>query len=164
MLLKRGVTEDVYGAALQRLSDTAKAALPELQCPRVERAHSSVARLYADAHESHGLTFRLWYALLAGRWLVKLFKGMSAEPTSLSRRSLVTEHGMTYGPRGLGSRSANSTRGSNALPGGTGEPCTGGSGTGSRMTRHCEVRGMRSAEAGLVIVLAMLGAGYWRAD
>ena len=29
MLLKRGVAEDVYGAALQRLRDKAKAALPE---------------------------------------------------------------------------------------------------------------------------------------
>ena len=29
MLVKRGVTEDVYGAALQRLRDRAKAALPE---------------------------------------------------------------------------------------------------------------------------------------
>ena len=58
MLLKRGMTEDVYGMALQRLSDTAKAALPEPQCPGVECAHSSVARLYADAPESHRLTFR----------------------------------------------------------------------------------------------------------
>jgi hypothetical protein len=29
MLLKRGVTEDVYGAARQRLRERAKAALPE---------------------------------------------------------------------------------------------------------------------------------------
>jgi hypothetical protein len=83
MLPKRGGAEDVYASALQRLSDRAKAGLPELQCPGVERAHSSVARLYADATESHKLTFRLWYALLAGRWLMKPFKGMSAEPTSL---------------------------------------------------------------------------------
>ena len=83
LLLKRGVTEDVDGAALQRLRDRAKAGLPEPQGPGVERAHSSVARLYADAIESHKLTFRLRYALLDGRWLVKLFKGMSTEPTSL---------------------------------------------------------------------------------
>jgi hypothetical protein len=36
MLLKQGVTEDVYVPALQRLSDRAKAELPELQCPGVE--------------------------------------------------------------------------------------------------------------------------------
>jgi len=36
MLLKRGAAEDVYAAALQRLSDRAKAALPEPQCPGVE--------------------------------------------------------------------------------------------------------------------------------
>jgi len=36
MLLKRGVAEDVYAAALPRLSDRAKAGLPEPQCPGVE--------------------------------------------------------------------------------------------------------------------------------
>jgi hypothetical protein len=84
MLRKRGMTEDVYGMALQRLSDMAKAALPEPQCPGVEPSHSSVARLYADAIDSHRSSWRLWYALVDGRWLMKLFKGMSAEPTSLS--------------------------------------------------------------------------------
>ena len=84
MLLKRGITEDVYGMALQRLSDRAKAALPEPQCPGVEPSHSSVARLYADALDSHRSSCRLWYALVDGRWLMKLFKDMSAEPTSLS--------------------------------------------------------------------------------
>src|SRR4051812_15099718 len=59
---------------------------------------------------------------------------------------------MAYGARALGSRSANSTRGGNGPPGRTGEPCTGGSGTGGRMTRSCEVRVMRIAEAGQVIV------------
>jgi hypothetical protein len=67
MLLKQGITEDVDGMALQRLSDTAKAALPEPQCPGVEPSHSSVARLYADAIDSHRLSWRLWYALVEGR-------------------------------------------------------------------------------------------------
>ena len=84
MLLKRGVTEDVYGAALQRLSDRAKAGLPEPQCPGVEWSHLSVARLYSDALDNHRLSWRLGYALVEGRWLMKLFKDMSAEPTSLS--------------------------------------------------------------------------------
>src|SRR5712691_12640667 len=79
-------------------------------------------------------------------------KGMNGEPTSFSRRSSVTEHGMAYRARARGSRSANSTRGGHDPPGRTGEPCTGGSGTGGRMTRSCEVRVMRSAEAGQVIV------------
>ena len=83
MLLKRGVAEDVYAAALQRLSDRAKAGLPEPQCPGVEFAHPSVARLHADARESRRFNFCRRYALLVGRWLMKPFKGMSAEPTSL---------------------------------------------------------------------------------
>ena len=36
MSVKRGTTEDVYVAALQRLSDMAKATLPEPQCPAAE--------------------------------------------------------------------------------------------------------------------------------
>ena len=84
MLIKRGVTEDVYGAALQRLSDRAKAGLPELQCPGAEPSRSSVARLYADALDSHRSGFRRWYALVGSRWRMTPFKGMSAEPTSLS--------------------------------------------------------------------------------
>jgi hypothetical protein len=53
MLLKQGVPEDVYVAALQRLRARAKAAVPEPQCPGAEEARSSVARLYTDAIESH---------------------------------------------------------------------------------------------------------------
>ena len=96
--------EDVYATALQRLSDRAKAGLPEPQCPGMERAHPSVARLYADARDSHRLTFRRGYALITDRWLMKPFKGMSAEPTSFytfrsdgtwddlqSARTMVTE-------------------------------------------------------------------------
>src|SRR5712691_6353826 len=78
-------------------------------------------------------------------------------------RSSVTEHGMAYRTRVPWSRSANSTRGSHAPPGRTGEPCTGGSGTGGRMPRSCEVREMRNAEAGLIIVRAVLEKGHWRA-
>jgi hypothetical protein len=67
LFVKRGVSEDVYGAALQRLCDMAKARLPESQCPAVKSHHSSATRLRADASESHGLSFRSWNALLAGR-------------------------------------------------------------------------------------------------
>jgi hypothetical protein len=78
-------------------------------------------------------------------------------------RSSVTEHGMAYRTRVRGSRSAKSTRGSDAPPGRTGEPCTGGSGTGGGMPRSCEVREMRNAEAGLVMVRARLERGHWKA-
>src|SRR5262245_10417792 len=114
-------------------------------------SHPSVARLYADARDSYRLSFRQWYALVAGRWPVKPLKGMSAEPTSLSRRSLVTEHGMAYGARALRSRSANSSRGSDASPGSAGKPRTGRSGAGGRMSGICEGRVMRNAVAGPAI-------------
>jgi hypothetical protein len=67
MLRKQGVTEDVYGTALQRLSDRAKAGLPEPQCPGVERVHPSVARLYTDVSDSFQSQFRWTYALIGGR-------------------------------------------------------------------------------------------------
>ena len=78
-------------------------------------------------------------------------------------RFAVTEHGMACRTRVPRSRSANSTRGSDAPPGRTGEPCTGGSGTGGQMPRTCEVREMRNAEAGLVIGRAVLESDHWRA-
>jgi hypothetical protein len=157
MLLKRGVTEDVYGAALQRLSDKAKAGLPEPQCPGMECSHPSVARLHADARESLRITSRRGYALLTGRWLMKPFKGMSAEPTSLSRRSLVTEHGMAYSPRGPGSRSRGSSRGGHDPPGRTREACTGRSATGGRRGTCHAVREMRRATMALPL------SDHWRA-
>ena len=66
-------------------------------------------------------------------------------------RFAVTEHGMVSrtSPR---SPSGNSTRGSHAPPGRTGEPCTGGSGTGGRRARSCEVREMRIAVAARTLV------------
>jgi len=164
MVGKRGPVEDGYTGALQRLNDRAKAGLPDPQCPVVE-AHTRWEPICTpNALGSHGIAFRLWYALPQGRCPARACKGMSGAPTSFSRRSSVAEHGMAYGARALGSRSAKSTRGSHAPPGGTGEPCTGGSGTGGWMTGSCEVRVMRIAEAGQVIVRAMLGKGHWRAD
>jgi hypothetical protein len=49
-------------------------------------------------------------------------------------RSSVTEHGMAYGPRGLRSRSANSSRGRDAPPGSAGKPRAGRSGAGGGMS------------------------------
>jgi hypothetical protein len=58
MLVKRGVTEDVYGAALQRLSDRAKAALPE-PC-----ATSPIARFSSQRREVRKND--LWVTQLTG--------------------------------------------------------------------------------------------------
>src|SRR4029434_240486 len=77
-------------------------------------------------------------------------------------RFAVTEHGMACRTRVPRSRSANSTRGSDAPPGRTGEPCTGGSGTGGCMPSACEVREMRNAGTGLIMVRAMLARGPWK--
>jgi len=145
MLLKRGVTEDVYATALQRLHDRVRAELPKSQSPGVECSHPSVARLYADARESHRLTFRRGYALLTGRCPMRVFKGMNGGPTSRLTRFTVTEHGMAYGARALGPRSRGSSRGSHAPPGGTREACTGRSTTGGRSAGGHEVREMRNA-------------------
>jgi len=67
-------------------------------------------------------------------------------------RSAVTEHGMAYGPRGLGSRSAKSSRGRDAPPGSAGKPRAGRSGAGGGMSEVCEGRERRSAEAVLTII------------
>ena len=67
-------------------------------------------------------------------------------------RSSVTEHGMAYGPRGLRSRSSNSSRGRHDPPGRMGEPSAGRSGAGGRIIGCCEVREMRNAETASIIV------------
>jgi hypothetical protein len=67
MSVKRRTAEDVYAGALQRLSDMAKAILPEPQCPVAEVSRSSVARLYTDAIRSHEFVFCSWYTLTDGR-------------------------------------------------------------------------------------------------
>ena len=58
MLRKQGVTEDVYGAALQRLRDRAKAALPEA-C-----ATSPLARFSSQRREVRKKD--LWVTQLTG--------------------------------------------------------------------------------------------------
>ncbi len=151
LLLKQGGAEDVYAAALQRLRDRVRAGLPQSQSPGVEYAHSSVARLDADARESQRFDFCRWYALLTGRCPMRGLKGMNGGPTLRSTRSLVTEHGMAYSPRGPGSRSRGSSRGSHAPPGCTGEPWTGQSTTGGRNAGSHAVREMRKARVALAL-------------
>jgi len=63
MLRKRGVTEDVYGTALQRLSARAKAGLPEPQCPgggtRTPVGSTSVRRRHREPQVNVSLEVRL---------------------------------------------------------------------------------------------------------
>jgi hypothetical protein len=154
MLRKRGVAEDVYAAALQRLRDRVRAGLPQSQSPGVEDAHSSVARLYAGARESPRFDFCRGYALLTGRCPMRVLKGMNRRPTSRSIRSAVTEHGMAYSPRGLRSRSRGSSRGRNDPPGRTGELCTGQSTTGGQSVRRHAGREMRRASVARALTRA----------
>lgn len=84
MFVTRGVAEDVYAAAPQRLSDMVKARRPAPHCLVAVRSRSSGARLDTDAITSHRFTFCPWYALLDGRWRVKLCKGRKEGPTSRS--------------------------------------------------------------------------------
>ena len=67
MVIKRGISEDVYDMALQHLNDMVKAKLPEFQFPVVVRSHSSVARLKPDAFDKYRISFRLYHALIKGR-------------------------------------------------------------------------------------------------
>ena len=78
-------------------------------------------------------------------------------------RSSVTEHGMAYGPRGLGSRSSNSSRGSDAPPGSAGEPHARRSGAGGRLVKISEVRKLRIAAAGLTNSRTYADQGHWKA-
>src|SRR4029434_6216008 len=147
----------------QRLHDRAKAGLLAPQCPVVE-SHTRRYHVWRpDATPSQELSFLSWYALRGGRCPARAFKGMNGAPTSCSKRSSVTEHGMAYRARAPWSRRANSTRESRVSPGRTGKPCTGGSGPGGWMPRTCEVREMRNAAAGLVIMRAILARDHWRA-
>src|SRR6266849_9752782 len=77
-------------------------------------------------------------------------------------RSFVTEHGMAYGARALGSRSANSTRGRHAPPGRTGEPCTGGK--WHRWLDDQALRGTRDADrrSRTGHHWRSVGQGHWR--
>ena len=136
MLVKRGMTEDVYGMALQRLNDRAKAGLPEPQSPGVECAHSSVARLHADALGYGQLNFRWPDALCMGRWPMRPFKGMNGETYVALGRFAVTEHGIAYGARALWRRSPHSSRGRHAPPGGReSRP----QGEGGQVTRYPDI-------------------------
>jgi len=106
MVGKQGVSEDLYGTALQRLRERVKAGLPAPQGPGVERHTRREQVCILDAIESPRFRFCLGYALLEGRGVANACKGMSGAPPSRSTRSSEAEHGRAYGARALGSRSA----------------------------------------------------------
>src|SRR5690349_2445556 len=70
---------------------------------------------------------------------------MSGVPTSDSIRTIVTECGIAYTPRGAGQRSLRSTLQ-------TGKPSTWGRQAGTLYTAHSEVREMRNAATVLGII------------
>src|SRR5713101_2395795 len=82
-----------------------------------------------------------------GRWPMasEAIQGDECGAYVALQRFSVTEHGMAYGPRGLGSRSRGNSRGSNAPPGRTREAFTGRSMTGGRSAGSHAVREMRNA-------------------
>src|SRR5215475_475550 len=143
MLVKREVSEGVYDTVLQRLHAMAKAALPESQCPGVE---PHTRRDHACSRRHREPTVRLSPVVRLARWPMRSerIQGHEWGAYVVLVRSAVTEHGMAYGLRGLGSRSANSSRGGDVPPGSAGKPRAGRSGAGGQRIEVCEVREMRS--------------------
>jgi hypothetical protein len=147
MLVKREVSEGVYDMVLQRLRDTAKGEFPESQCPGVE---PHPRRYHACYRRHREPSVRLSPVGRLARWTMRneCIQGHEWGAYVVLGRSAVTEHGMAYSPRGLGSRSANSSRGRDVPPGSAGKPRAGRSGAGGRMSGTGEVRAMRNAKAG----------------
>ena len=77
-----------------------------------------------------------------GRWPManEAIQGHECGAYVALERFAVTEHGMTYGTRVLGSRSSHSSRGSHVPPGSMGKPCTGQSVPGIEATSALEYR------------------------
>jgi hypothetical protein len=150
MLVKREISEGVYGMVLQRLRDKAKGEFPESQCPVVE---PHTRRDHACYRRHREPSVRLSPVVRLARWTMRSerIQGHEWGAYVVLGRSAVTEHGMAYGPRGLGLRSASSSRGSDVPPGSAGKPRAGRSGAGGGMSEHGEVRAMRNAEAGQLI-------------
>jgi hypothetical protein len=147
MLVKRGRAEDVYALALQRLNAMVKAGLPESQSPGVEPHTRRYHICYRRPRESR-VRLSLVIRPACGPMPSEGIEGDEWGTYGVLERSAVTEHGMAYGPRGLGSRSSNSSRGRDVPPGSAGKPRAGRSGAGGRMSGNCEVRVMRNAAAG----------------
>jgi hypothetical protein len=121
--------------------------------PNVQRCNRTLVgnTSETDAIESQRFDFRRVVRL--ARWAMRSerIEGHEWGAYVVLVRSSVTEHGMAYGPRGLRSRSANSSRGPDAPPGSAGKPRAGRSGAGGWRSEPDKVREMRNAEAGHVI-------------
>ena len=121
--------------------------------PNVQRCNRTLVgnTSETDAIESQRFDFRRVVRL--ARWAMRSerIEGHEWGAYVVLAGSSVTEHGMAYGPRGLGLRSANSSRGCDAPPGSAGKPRAGRSGAGGWVSEPGEVREMRNAEAGHVI-------------
>jgi len=135
MAIKRKMSESVYGIVLQRLNDMVKATLPESQSPGVDLipiGSTPVTRCRRQAR------IKVSSALRSSRRTMRSerIQGDERGAYVVLLRFSVTEHGMAYGARALGSRSRHSSRGSDVPPGSAGKPCAGQRAAGNRMFRN----------------------------
>ena len=84
----------------------------------------------ADVRSNHGIEGRSGFLLRVGPMINEIIEGNEWAAYGTLGRTLVTEHGMAYSPRGPRSRSAHSSRGSHVPPGRSVTPATGQRGTG----------------------------------
>lgn len=134
MVIKRKMSEDVYGIVLQRLSDMAKAILPESQSPEVDLTPVGNTPVIRRCRQAR---IKFLSALRSGRQAMRSerIQGDEREAYVALLRFSMTEHGMAYGARALGSRSRRSSRGSYAPPRHAGRPRTGRRVAGHQMVR-----------------------------
>jgi len=134
MVIKRKMSESVYGLVPQRLNDRAKATLPESQSPEVDFTPAGSTLVTQRRRQAQ---IKLSSALRSGR------RAMRSERIQGDERGAyvvllcfsVTEHGMAYGARALWSRSRHSSRGSHAPPRRVGKPHTRQRAAGNQMFR-----------------------------
>ncbi len=134
MVIKRKMSESVYGMVLQRLNDRAKATLPKSQSPEVDLTPAGNTLLTQRRRQAR---IKLSSALRSGRRTMRSerIQGDEREAYVVLLCFSVTKHGMAYGARALRSRSRHSSRGSHAPPRRVGKPRTGRRAAGNQMPR-----------------------------
>ena len=134
MVIKRKMSESVYGLVPQRLNDRAKATLLESQSPGVELTPAGSTLVTQRRRQAQ---IKLSSALRSGRQTMRSerIQGDEREAYVVLLCLSVTEHGMAYGARALWSRSCHSSRGSHAPPRRVGKPRTRQRAAGNRMLR-----------------------------
>ena len=132
MYVKREISEDVYGMVLQRLRDMAKA---DCLNPNVQWWNCTLVGSTSETRRHREPSVRLSPRVRLARWTMRSerIQGHVWGAYVALVRSSVTEHGMAYGPRGLGSRSRHSSRGRHVPPGSAGKPRAGRRAAGYRM-------------------------------